>query len=841
MMKGYKKHNGIYLPSAAKANTRRINPKVVNIVEGFKDRSRKDIDKWRKAVLFTQLQDKPRFQDYHDLIDDLLTDGHLQSQITLRLSSTLNTDFHILNRRTGEENEDLTHVFRQQWFFEMVEEYLMSVLRGFKLIEFASFEGEKIKTNVIPQRHVVPTKGRIIPDLANPDYFIDFTDKALEPWLLQLNKTHNLGILNNIVPALIWKRNVEQSWAEFCERFGIPLITATTPARDASTINDVHDMLIGVGEASVGTFPQGTDIKFHEANRTDAFNVYKEFINLNMDQVSKQLVGSTMLSDQGTNRSQTEVHERGLDDKIAASDKRAVQFMVNDQLLPLLRLHGYKISDDDVFEFKTAEQEVELDTLWNITSGLLNQGFNVEQQWISKTFNIPIEGQRVVNNNQEPEKKKTKPNEDLTLENRYKSSCLHQHNPVALGNNIQELLKELTKELALGLLTKKDVTGILGKMIVAEALELSKALYKGFGGTSSYTGQDNLVLQMMEYNLFDFAASKAEARHYAVANRLIDYEKGTLKSKSDFLQQCLKDNEALNTRYLATEYDTAIATGQNSAAYVRQLKNAKEKGQRYVQYQTIGDDAVRSAHRALDGKVFDLLVPGAKNIYPPNGYNCRCELVPYSGQINSGNKMSWDKAEGILANSDKYYVKNGFNINRGDLKQVFTQKQFYRDIKGLPDKINAMSFDKYGLKKWEEINGEHPVLKLDSTISSKNIPELFKGLKENKDLMAFTDYLGRNMTLDKKVFTKHTEKKYLNKNELRHQLFPYLKTVLKNPDEVWYNKTKGEKYQSRYIKFYRNEFIVIDCKMDEKQGLKIRTWYKNKVDEKELRKGLKVK
>ncbi len=34
---------------------------------------------------------------------------------------------------------------------------------------------------------------------------------------------------------------------------------------------------------------------------------------------------------------------------------------------------------------------------------------------------------------------------------------------------------------------------------------------------------------------------------------------------------------------------------------------------------------------------------------------------------------------------------------------------------------------------------------------------------------------------------------------------------------------------------------VIDCKMDEKQGLKIRTWYKNKVDEKGLRNGLKVK
>ncbi|WP_407512868.1 phage portal protein family protein, partial [Elizabethkingia miricola] len=126
----------------------------------------------------------------------------------------------------------------------------------------------------------------------------------------------------------------------------------------------------------------------------DAYQVYMQFRKSNDDEISKQIIGSTMLSDQGTNRSQTEVHERNLDNRIAQADKRVLQFIVNDQLFPLLRMQGYPISEDDVFEFKTAEQETKLTELWTITSGLLTQGFPVEQDWISKTFNIPFEGKK---------------------------------------------------------------------------------------------------------------------------------------------------------------------------------------------------------------------------------------------------------------------------------------------------------------------------------------------------------------------------------------------------------------------------------------------------------------
>jgi SPP1 gp7 family putative phage head morphogenesis protein len=46
------------------------------------------------------------------------------------------------------------------------------------------------------------------------------------------------------------------------------------------------------------------------------------------------------------------------------------------------------------------------------------------------------------------------------------------------------------------------------------------------------------------------------------------------------------------------------------------------------QYSAILDDRVRPNHAALDGLVFSVTNPAIDRIIPPNGYNCRCLLVP---------------------------------------------------------------------------------------------------------------------------------------------------------------------------------------------------------------------
>ena len=323
---------------------------IMQVAKAYKDRSRKEIQSWRMSLTAIEHIETPRYNRYFDLQDDLVTDGTYKTQVLLRKSATLSVDFQVRNRKPGELNELASELFQQKWFYKYLNTELDSIILGTRIIEFLEFNGHSIKFAIVPPRNTVPSQKRIYPDLGKDKNFIQYDDPIYKPWVIELNPDNHLGLINDIIPNLIWKRNVAQSWAEFCEKFGMPLISATTNNNNATHIDNVEKQLLALAEASVGVFPEGTTIKFDEANRTDAYNVYSKFIEHNSNEISGVIVGSNTLGSNESNRSNTEVHERSLDYKISQADRRDISFTVNDELMPLLKLQGYNyISDDDVF------------------------------------------------------------------------------------------------------------------------------------------------------------------------------------------------------------------------------------------------------------------------------------------------------------------------------------------------------------------------------------------------------------------------------------------------------------------------------------------------------------
>lgn len=392
---------GLNFKPTAKTDTQplksgRVNANaiIMQIAKSYKDRSRKEIQTWRLALTAIEHIDTPRYNRYFDLVDDLRTDGTYKTQCLLRKSATLSVNFQIRNRKTGEINELATELFQQQWFYRYLGTDLESKIEGGCVLEFLEFNGHQIKFSIIPRRNTVFSQKRIYPDLGKDKIFVQYDDPIHKAWLIELNPDNPLGIINDIIPNLIWKRNVAQSWAEFCEKFGMPMVSATTNNNNTDHIDKVERQLLSLAEASVGVFPEGTTIKFDEANRTDAYNVYSKFIEHNSNEIAGVLVGSNTLGQNEANRSNTEVHERSLDYKISQSDRRDIAFNVNDNLLPLLKTQGYSyISDDDIFEWIESKEEIDLTQYWSIVQGIM-QNYEVKQDWISETFNIPIVGKK---------------------------------------------------------------------------------------------------------------------------------------------------------------------------------------------------------------------------------------------------------------------------------------------------------------------------------------------------------------------------------------------------------------------------------------------------------------
>jgi phage gp29-like protein len=361
------------------------------------DRARAEIKKWRDAMTAIDDPDNPRWALLQDLLDNLSTDGHLMACIQIRKAATLSSRFYVKDKITGKEQDEKTALFMTEWFHTLLDQLLDSVTKAYTVVELS--DPAVMGWTMWPRRNVCPQKHRLYFE-AFGDKHIVYTDPAFTKNVLELRSSHQFGILNDIVPQLIWKRNAQQAWADFTERFGIPLVSATTNKSDKKELDRIQTMLDALGQSATALLPEGTTITIHDqSTKGDPYKIFQEQIKTSNEEVSKRILGGTMITDNGAARSQSEIHERTLDQKIAESDRRMIEFFVNGRLMPLLRQWGFSFADNDQFIFDRSE-ELNLSDHWKIVNEA-SQTYEMDQEWVSNRFNLQIVGRK---KQAEPEK-----------------------------------------------------------------------------------------------------------------------------------------------------------------------------------------------------------------------------------------------------------------------------------------------------------------------------------------------------------------------------------------------------------------------------------------------------
>ena len=84
----------------------------------------------------------------------------------------------------------------------------------------------------------------------------------------------------------------------------------------------------------------------------------------------------------------------------------------------------------------------------------------------------------------------------------------------------------------------------------------------------------------------------------------------------------------LNAFTLDTAFNTAMQRAFARGRYDQMKEPAVKAVLPVWQYWTVGDDRVRPEHRVLHGFAAHADDPVWLKIYPPNGFNCRCGVVP---------------------------------------------------------------------------------------------------------------------------------------------------------------------------------------------------------------------
>lgn len=106
-----------------------------------------------------------------------------------------------------------------------------------------------------------------------------------------------------------------------------------------------------------------------------------------------------------------------------------------------------------------------------------------------------------------------------------------------------------------------------------------------------------------------------------------DFGPGLRDFVQEFEQDVLSGDGGSVRSYLENVYRTNTATSYNAGRFRAQTDPDVVEATGYWQYVTAGDNRVRPAHRALDGKQWRIGDPQAQQLYPPNGYMCRCAIV----------------------------------------------------------------------------------------------------------------------------------------------------------------------------------------------------------------------
>lgn len=347
------------------------------------------IPMWRNALIAAENTINPNRRLLLTLYKDLILDPQVASAIQSRKMKTLSKAYQLVDKE-GNVNIEATELINTSWFRKYMELVLDSQYWGFSLIQFGDiFNDSFTSVEEVPRYNVRPEKGfEFVGEFPEASQGISWNDAPYNNWTQFVGEHDNLGLLNKAAPIVIWKRDAMTAWATYQEIFGMPMRVGKTNIKDTELLDNMKDMMQNMGRASWGVFDIEETIEFIIAGGKggNTSKVFEDMIRLMDEQISKLIFGQTMTADDGSSKSQAEVHENVAND-YAGSDQLFIEAETNTGLLPMLIRDGFKFTGlkfrFDNTENRTATEQIAIDSL-------LFPFYDVPEDYILEKYGTPV-------------------------------------------------------------------------------------------------------------------------------------------------------------------------------------------------------------------------------------------------------------------------------------------------------------------------------------------------------------------------------------------------------------------------------------------------------------------
>lgn len=328
--------------------------------------------------------------------------------------------------------------------------------------------------------------------------------------------------------------------------------------------------------------------------------------------------------------------------------------------------------------------------------------------------------------------------------------------------------------------------------------KLISAVNKGIGNFDNTPESTKHLAEKLKQNIYSFSAAKSFTQMQYYRDMMIG-DDGNILGKGSFVKRIADTGEIFNKKFLETEYENAYYSAIMADKWDRFGEDD------YLQYSTVGDSHVRPSHAALDKYTAPKNAAFWVTNYPPNGWNCRCTVIP--GKGNEQNKLTEKEAGNQLKAENR---DTPFYNNVGLSKLIFKNNHpYFVNSRG---KEMNLSWEQYGMQNIQQIRASQLSEYVRTTMEDylkwwDSQPKLL-----NDDII-IKDVLGNNILLDSATGKKGRETDYFKQHiirkeaDKRHEYATEIPNVLKSPDEVWLNpKDKNTKV---YLKYYENGTIKL--------------------------------
>ena len=324
-----------------------------------------------------------------DIFMNMVQDSHVDGAIDVIVDGLSSKEFYIANEN-GEKNDEATKLFQDDWFFDYLGMVVNARLWGFNLIQIRNidYSDYSLEVEEVNRKHVRPDLGGITKATYDTTAWRSWAKKPYSDWTIYLFK-NVLGKLNKSVRWWIYKTEVARFWAKYNQIYGTPPVITKTNIKDPKRKDNAITMLKNfIASRWMAIDKEDEIVQFDTKGGQNGQQFFENLIRLCDEQISKSLLGSTMIMDDGSSKSQSEVHEKNVD-KTVKSYSRYALFTINNDLIPRLRNFGFPIPEGSQFIWDTSEKMTMKDKSEVLNN--LNKDYKVPEDTASEIMGIELE------------------------------------------------------------------------------------------------------------------------------------------------------------------------------------------------------------------------------------------------------------------------------------------------------------------------------------------------------------------------------------------------------------------------------------------------------------------